>query len=242
MKVLILDNLIKPTNFTGKFAVNFFKESGVNFYFPNVTAKEAQFHFPAIATKPIELIENIQELKRDAIDPGHHFFSLSFEGNLISAMREAISKNKIDLVFIGTELAEAGADSIAIIYEVIRKIKCNLIIIPAGCRYQKIEKVVLPVSASLLPFKGKLDEIYELEYFKGSRFMLMPIGTGEAKPFPELSPCLTPELFKEIQNEFDLVVILGKNLEVCERLFKKDMGILYKQSLRLPLFIYHESE
>ncbi|MEE2772271.1 MAG: hypothetical protein VX712_08635, partial [Bacteroidota bacterium] len=47
------------------------------------------------------------------------------------------------------------------------------------------------------------------------------------------------EWFGEIQQDYDLIFIIGKNLSICDRFLHYKHGITANIDLHLPIFVFH---
>ena len=233
-----------------KYSVEFLKNSAATFHLMNIHEIDFQ------RTKGKTLGEKIQKTLQDLEDqilnlasyspnPKHQFKTIFSSENLINAVRRSLQEYKIDLIFIGTRSQQAHSHPLFgdHAYELVRKIKCNIFAIPTGCKFKKPEKAVFPVDDSLLPENYKKDILEKIEYFRSLEFTLMEIsnndsvfkiGNKESHPVR-----FTKKLFRQIQKQYDFIFIIGKNLNLCDRLLHSEYGFSAKMPIHIPIYVYH---
>ncbi|MDX1762542.1 MAG: universal stress protein, partial [Christiangramia sp.] len=239
MNVLILTDFSETSENAGKYAADFLQKTSANFYLLNIRS----FDFNRSASNALqnELVSTLGQLELDAkklkkysSNKEHKFNTILSSENLISAVRKALVEKKIDLIFIGAASQDEHAHPILgdHAYDVVRKIRCNIVAVPAGCKYVKPKKAVFPVDRSILSYTEQKKVFDELTYLDSSDFTLLEIKDGDLE-YPEnindSSPIKTPvaftkKLFLEIQKEYDIIFILGKNLSICDRLLHSEHG------------------
>lgn len=146
-------------------------------------------------------------------------------------------------------------------YDIIRKIKCTVLAVPEGSVFREIGKIILPIN-----FSAALDDRI-FNFFETPGICLRRnvtvmeiIDSGHLVANPEIPrQLLSSQLHKnnvkfieiqetavydqilltEIQKNYDMIVILGKNLSVCERLLHTKYGIVTAISNELPVLVLH---
>ena len=249
MNVLILTDFSEVSKNASQYAVDFLKNSRVNFHLLNI----GEFNFQPSAKKQwntqlVSTLEKLQhsvkELEDYSNDPKHSFHTRLSSDKLIDSVRVTLSEKKIDLIFIGAVSNDEHAHPILgdHAYDVVRKIKCNIVVVPGNCKYRSPEKIIFPIDHSVFEL-GDIDHIYEsLDYLQPSEIKLMEIGRKAATLRDNLEDGLVDfnsEIFRNIQRKFDMVFVLGKNLNICDRLLHKDHGISTAMKMEIPIFVYH---
>lgn len=254
MNVLILTDFSETSDNAGRYAVDFLKTTDVNFYLLNIHS----FNFNKSASDILEneliitlsaLQKKAKELKKYAGNKRHKFHTILSSENLISAVRKALQEKKIDLIFIGAVSQNEHSHPILgdHAYEVVRKIKCNIIAVPGGCAYENPRKVVFPVDHSILSLEEQRQILENLNYLDSSDFTFLEIKDGDVEyPDSNNSTSLlktpipfTRSLFKNIQNQYDIIFIIGKNLSICDRLLHTEYGFSVNMNIEIPIFVYH---
>lgn len=254
MNVLILTDFSEVSKNAGFYAVDFLKNTGANFHLLNI--REFNFQKSASDTWNTQLVstleklqQSVQKLEAYTANEEHHFHTRLSSDNLIKAVRIALIEKKIDLIFIGAVSHSEHSHPILgdHAYDVVRKIKCNIMVIPGDCSYRPTEKVVFPLDHSLT--SENINKISDrLDYFEPSEFKLLGISETEVSAAKEkiesendmeYLPTFNSDIFRKIQKDFDLVFVLGKNLTICDRLLHKDYGISSAMNMEIPIFVYH---
>ncbi|MCM4157864.1 universal stress protein [Gramella sp. AN32] len=254
MNVLILTDFSETSVNAGKYAIDFLQENAVNFYLLNI--HNFNFHKSASNLLENELVATLDELQtavktlRDYTGNKQHIFRtiLSSE-SLIRAVRNTLVEKKIDLIFIGAVSQDTRSHPILgdHAYDVVRKIKCNIIAVPGGCTYKNLQKVIFPIDHAILSTEEKERVLDNLNYLNSSDFTLLEIKNG-AVEYPNLTsdnkPSKTPvlftkALFRDIQKQFDIIFIIGKNLSICDRLLHTEYGFTAHMNIEIPIFVYH---
>ena len=254
MNVLILTDFSETSTNAGKYAVDFLHDKEVNFHILNIH----NFNFERSASKGLEkeLVSTLDALQSTVDSLGeyskpklHKFDLILSSENLIGAIRKALIDKKIDLIFIGAVSQNEHAHPILgdHAYEVVRKIKCNIIAVPGGCIYEKPEKTVFPVDPAVLAVQEQNNILDKLQFLQSSQFTLLEIKDGDIKypneenrdiPFETPVP-FTRDLFREIQRQFHIIFVVGKNLSICDRLLHSRHGFSAEMNVEIPIFVYH---
>lgn len=254
MNALILTDFSETSENAGRYAVDFLQKTAANFYLLNIH----NFNFTRSASDNLEielvgtlsqLQSGIKMLEKYTRNKEHKFHTLFSSENLIEAVRKALTDNKIDLIFIGAVSQDDHVHPILgdHAYDIVRKIKCNIIAVPTGCIYHNLKKAVFPIDHAILSSEEKDSILDNLDYLKTSEFTLLEIKDGDIEypesiknkiPFKTPVP-FTRELFKNIQRQFDIIFIIGKNLTICDRLLHAEYGFSAHMNVEIPIFVYH---
>lgn len=254
MNVLILTDFSGTSENAGKYATDFLQKTATNFYLLNIH----NFNFKRSASELLEneLVSTLGQLQLDAAklekysgNKKHKFHTILSSENLISAVRKAMTEKKIDLIIIGAASQDDHSHPILgdHAYDVVRKIKCNIIAVPSGCTYKNLKKAVFPVDNSILSAIEQKKILENLPYLDSSNFTHLEIKDGDVEysenddlNIPHKTPVpFTKTLFKEIQKHFDIIFIFGKNLSICDRLLHSEYGFSAKMNVEIPIFVYH---
>jgi len=254
MNVLILTDFSETSDNAGRYAVDFLKATDVNFYLLNIHS----FNFNRSASDILEneliitlseLQKKAKELKKYARNKSHKFHTILSSENLISAVRKALQEKKIDLIFIGAVSQNEHSHPILgdHAYEVVRKIKCNIIAVPGTCDYKTPRKAVFPVDHSILSMEEQRQILKNLNYLNSSDFTFVEVKDGDVEyphSYTDETPLTTPipftrSLFKDIQNQYDIIFVIGKNLSLCDRLLHTEYGFSANMNIEIPIFVYH---
>ena len=249
MNVLILTDFSEVSINAGRYAIDLLREKTVNFHLLNI----AEFNFEdsqdhSWNNQLVGTLERLQKsiatLESYSKQSKHRFHTRLFSDNLIKSVRKSLSEKKIDLIFIGAVSNAKHSHPLLgdHAYDVVRKIKCNIIVVPGNCKFSQPERILFPLDHSLSQ-KIETDAIYNsLDYMPSSEIKTMEIREKTArfqKENMEVIADFNSETFGDIQKKFDLVFVLGKNLNVCDRLLHKEYGISAGMKMEIPIFVYH---
>lgn len=263
MNVLVLTDLSDVAKNAGSYAVQFLGDIPVNFYMLNIELFNPEPNL-AMEKKQValkKLHQRMEELQDISNNKDHKFMALYSESDLVSATRKYALEKKIDLIVMGA--AHKGHSPFTIIgnhtYEVIKKIRCNILTVAEHCKYKPVKKMVLPIdySASLD------DDIFKFftrpGIAEGAAFTVVEIGDSSSRAnsgngqrlFSQMRnrsvnvmPMEGEDIFSEtnlknIQRSFDMIIMLGKNLGICDRFLHSKHGIYSNVTNSLPILVLH---
>ncbi len=254
MNVLILTDFLETSGNAGRYAVDFLQKEQVNFYLLNI--KNFNFNKSAESKLGNEVVTTLEALQKSAKElkaytrnKKHKFNTILSSENLISAVRKALSEKKIDLIFIGA-VSHAEHDHPILgshAYDVVRKIKCNIIAVPGSCSFVDPKKAVFPVDPEILSVNAQDGVVHDLNYLEPLDFTYLEIKDGDIDYHDSSNPNgtiktpvpFTRELFRELQEEFDIIFVVGRNLSICDRLLHAKYGFSAHMDIKIPIFVYH---
>ena len=160
-----MKNILLPTDFSEnswnaiKYALEFYKNTPVNFYILNVTliSTYVSGEIPILPSSNIlettilkqaklELTKLLKKIKEEDSKPNHHFFTISKYDFFIDAVKEQVEEKKIDLIIMGTKGA-SGFSEVVIgtnTGDLITKIKCPVLIIPENSTFIAPKEIAFP--------------------------------------------------------------------------------------------------
>ncbi len=270
MNILILTDFSSTAKHAGKYAVDLFGETAVNFYLLNIQ----NLHFRGIPS-PETLLElkklSEEEIHNQAAELQvyspqllHNFYTIISEENLVAATRRYVNEKKIDLIVMGTSSSEINSKSILGKHtrEIIQKIRCNVLAISERSKFQIPKKFVMPVDTSLNTESNMLWFLNGNIFNELACITVMEIGKSlknipnkngfkshfecEQKSYNydhvefKKAPILNEKLLEEIQDCYNMIVVLGKNLSVCNNLLRSYNGEWAAKTNKLPVLVLHE--
>lgn len=269
MNVLILTDFSEVAENAGNYALQFLKEVPVNFHLLNIglfnsggAGQDCVQGSQELALEKLK--KRVEQLQRSTTNREHNFAFFYSENNLVEGTRKFVDEKRIDLMVMGAVRSSYSEDIMLgnHTYEVIKKVKCNLLAVPENSQYKEPEKILIPIdrSASLdggifqfLDYPGMVKkasvsvmEIVDsphpansvLEPGKGllSQLNNEKVNIAQVKE----SDIYEKHLLKEVQNKFDIIVMLGKNIGVCDRLLHTEHGLYTSISNKLPILMLHK--
>ncbi len=268
MNVLILTDFSQVATNAAKYGIHLFKDMPANFYLFNFDkfdpGEDVILNSTDNQTEAVEnLYKHFKELQSYSTNEEHCFKAVFSEDNLVNATRKFVAEKRIDLIVMGA----AGKDSIknTILgnhtFEIIRKIKCNLLAVPEECLYIIPQKLILPIDYSA-SFDNGLFKFFEhpgitnnaaitvMEiadnslantHHQNPRELVFDYLKSENVKFVEIDEKYihNRRLLQDVQKKYDMIVILGKNLNVCERFLDVKCGVCADVTNKLPILVLH---
>jgi hypothetical protein len=230
----------------------------LNIYDPDPEVKEGMKEITLGRLK--ERVERLQQRagKQHRIT-GHYS-----EEKLVNAARNFVEQYKIDLIVMGAVGSKQRHSTILgrHTFEIISKIKCNILAVAEDSRFKVPKKLLMPFdnSASFSEnnvkflnhpgiFKKAHLEIWE---FAGSENVINANKDGKKEVFAGLNnfkvnfsileePSIQDEnIWLDVQKRFDMIVLLGKNIRICNRLLHNRHGLYATVPNDLPILVLHD--
>lgn len=230
----------------------------LNIYDPNPELPEGKKDITLQRLK--ERVERLQQRagKQHTIT-GHYS-----EEKLVNAARHFVQQYRIDLIVMGAVGSEQRQSTILgkHTFEIISKIKCNILAVAEGSKFRMPKKLLMPFdnSASFnesnIKFlnhpgvfkKARLD-IWEFagaeNFINGSKEIKREIFTGLNNLKVNFSLLQEPliqdeKIWLDVQEKFDMIVLLGKNIRICNKLLHNRHGLYAHVPNRLPILVLHD--
>ncbi len=268
MNVLILTDFSEVSENAGRYALDFLKETPSTVFLLNIQDINLNVGSSEKLGKKMLLISEkmhaaIENLKTYSTNPKHKFhLNLSLD-NLITAVRGCVEEKKIDLIFIGAASKKERKHPLLgnHAYEIIQKIKCNILAVPDKVQFVNPKRMILPIDYSVLSEKKSFQVLSDRNYVKSESLTVLNVNENEnyssnRKMIQELwesdsnenmtftslnkNAFFNSDFLLEIQDKFDVIVILGKNLSISDKLLNSRYGLCSKISNKLPILILHE--
>ncbi|MCM4158276.1 universal stress protein [Antarcticibacterium flavum] len=266
MNVLILTDLSEVAKNAGSYAVQFLGDIPVNFHMLNIELFNPEANLAKekkdLAVKKLK--QRMEELKAISKNEKHTFISHYSESDLVSATRKYAQELKIDLIVMGA--ANRGHSPFTIIgnhtYEVIKKIRCNILAVAEKSQFRPVKKIIFPID-----YSASLDEnifkfftrhgvapeaalsIVEMQVTREGAEAgaginhISRISNRKVDVVPGENKYLFTDVnLKKIQNRFDMIVMLGKNIGICDKFLHTKHGIYSKVTNSLPILVLHGKE
>ena len=183
---------------------------------------------------------------------------------LVNAARDFIKQHKIDLIVMGAVGREQRHSTILgkHTFEIMSKIKCNILAVAEDSKFKKPEKLVMPLDYTAFFDDKNIRFLKNSEIFKRTCLSVWEIlGSGnneherdQAKKeifsglkdlkvnFSALdeTAIYDKSIWTDVQNKFDLIVLLGKNIRICDRLLHNKHGLYTLLPNHLPILVLHD--
>ncbi len=269
MNVLILTDFSEVSDNAGKYALDFLGSTPGQIYVLNIQDIDFNKAAPDVLEQKMldisrKLHKSITLFKRHTKNPNQEFHSILSSDNLINAVRKCVDEKKIDLIFIGAVSLDARHHPLLgnHAYEVVRKIRCNIVAVPGSKKYKKPKTSILPIDYSVLTEEKIYQLIKNCSFVKDTNMTVLEIEENSPRSLKKKAvshslpgmlngatvdyvDMAAPAIFSrdvllEIQDKFDIIVVLGKNLNVCDRLLHTRYGLCSTIDNQLPILVLHE--
>ena len=266
MNVLILTDFSAVSINAAGYSLNLLREVPSNFYVLNIDTSDNYQEMSSDKREDIfreKLRGRIESLRSLSQNPDHRFEALFSRDNLLNATRKYVEEKNIDLIVMGAVRRDFQKHTLIgnHTYEIMKKVKCNLLAIPENSQYVAPREVAIPIDYSVTLDKKVLQFLEHSTVPNETRFTVMEVkekvaveglSSAEEKDlfyplsnrklrFSELETeaVASKEQFMQVQKEFDMLVILGRNLSICDRFLHTEHGLYSSIENRLPILVLH---
>ena len=265
MNVLVLTDLSEVAKNAGSYAVQFLADIPAHFYLLNIKLFHPDQPEPDHANKTRDLALNklqqrVAELREIATNKEHHFSVIYSENDLVGATRKFVEEKKIDLIVMGAANKLHSPNTIIgnHTYEVITKIKCNILAVAENSRYRTPRRMVFPIDYGVSLEQQNLRFLQRPQIAHAAGITVVEVGCEPETRGPENSffeplqnrqmeikkisaaEAFSEERLKRLQQEFDLIVLLGKNINICGQLLHTSQGLYSRVTNELPILVLHQ--
>lgn len=157
-----MKNILIPTDFSENshnainYALRYFAQEPVNFYFLHVSSEAASQdqildgghyasgeNLPTVQGTAALMKEEIKTCQLLAKNSGHRFFPVHESITLVEAIRKQVVEKEIDYILMGTRgnSRRNGGEMGSNTCDVITKVKCPIIVIPESARFKGIRNI-----------------------------------------------------------------------------------------------------
>jgi hypothetical protein len=145
-------------------------------------------------------------------------------------------------------------------FEIISKIKCNILAVPEDVQFRKIQKILMPIDYSVSLDKSSLQFFRESKFLHNTQLSVWELGDTVTPAQRSLKTSAFEGLdqiqvgfFKlndvesydksvwiEFQKKFDVISLLAKNIKICSHIMHSKHGFYLTAPNRLPIFVLHD--
>ena len=268
MKVLILSDFSPVAINATLYALDLLREQQVDFtllniYEPDDDAEEEEKERKRNAVKA-KLEERVQKLRERSVGRPHVITGYYSEEKLLNATRHFMERHQVDLLVMGAVGEELRHDTILgnHTFEIMSKIKCNLLAVPDKKQKDGLQNLLMPLDLSASFKRKNLQFLNEQSIFHRTRLSVWEItNSSEIHPkdnagaqhiFEALneievdfssidkSAVSQEEVWNDVQERFDWIVLMGKNIGICRDLMHNRHGLFTSMPNRLPILVLHD--
>lgn len=279
-----MKNILIPTDFSDNawnaiiYAIELFNRKECIFYLVNVlpitsyTGGEATVYVAPEILQESVLKENREKLKkllgeieRLTDNPKHTFVSAALYGFFTDKIKQEVADKNIDLIIMGTK----GASGIKAVSmgsntgNVITKVSCAVLAIPAGARYSEPKAIGFPTDFQLGYTVNVLKQLKEVVMLHSSALKCLHVSTKKdeltmlqlknrdfLRDYFKNTECsfgtlsekkldVAVQHFVESQN-LDMIVMVAKNLNFLERILFRPRVEKISYHTTVPFLVLHE--
>lgn len=268
MNVLILSDFSEVAINATHYAMDLLQQEKVDFtllniYVPNRDDSEEQREEKKAAILE-RLHVRVQKLTERSEGRDHRVKGHFSEDNLVKAARNYLQDHHVDLLVMGAVGEERRFSTILgdHTFEIMLKVKCNILAVPDNVKFRKPEKLLMPLDASVFLKRKNLRFLNNEDLFRKTHLDVWRIGKSaeaEANEHQIQQEILEgiegvkvtfQHINKEegynmntwtgVQQNYDLVLLPGKNVDMCDHLLNNRHGIYNSMPNRLPILVLHD--
>lgn len=260
MNVLLLSDFSPVAINATHYAMDLLQDHQAHFFLLNISDPEV-----AGKSSTLEILKvRVEKLQQRAGERRHKITGHYSGEKLVNAARDFVQHHKIDLIVMGSVGKEQRNYTILgkHTFEIMSKIKCNILAVAEGSKFKKPKKLLMPIdytaafsekNIQFLNHPGVFNnahvDIWEFTGTSNAETKPDPIKKGifkelkdfklEFSPFPE-SAFFDKSIWLEVQHKFDLIIFLGKNIRICDRLIHNRHGLYTTLPNQLPILVLHD--
>ncbi|MCC8358328.1 universal stress protein [Salinimicrobium sp. ASW11-47] len=268
MNVLLLSDFSKVGINAIHYAMDLLQDQQANFYLLNIYDPDPECidncaeDEKAMTLATLE--ERVQKLQQRSENRPHKVTGHYSEEKLVNAAREFVKKHRIDLIVMGAVGHEQRHSTILgkHTFEIMSKIKCNTLAVAHESEFKKPERLLMPLDYNASFGSKNIRFLKDSEVFKGKHLDIWEIPSvenfgddrniGKKEIFSRLknirvnfstfveSSVYDKTTWADVQNKFDHIVILGKNIRICDLLLHNKDGLYAKVPNQLPILVLHD--
>ncbi len=151
-------------------------------YALHLSIEKSNFYLLHIGnSKDQKLIDFTQKTIQNPKAKGHNFHAIRSTDNLINAIRKTVEEKRIDLIVMGvsaknfSDLQGLGENS----YNVIKKVKCPVLMVPKNFDFKSWDSVYFPVDARIPIPKSSLNLLKKLPVHSRTNFSIWTYNCGQ---------------------------------------------------------------
>lgn len=268
MNILLPTDFSENSKNAAAYAMEFFREVPCTLHLLHVIPAHAEKAGSAsiaisqeVQKKFDQLLEQLEQKKTN---PNHHFTVSCKTNYLIEAVRQQVMEKNIDLILMGTKGStnKEGAVIGKNTSDVMTKVKCPVMAISEKAIYKEHKEILFPTDYKIQYNDKMLGTLRNLTSLSNASVKIMELFNSEEEPSEEqianrlfLQNCFSPKtpslqtyyatkvpdttrLFVANKN-VDMIVVVAKNLNICQKLLKNKQNNQIPFINQLPLLVLH---
>lgn len=182
------------------------------------------------------------------------------EGSFIESIRHVITEEQIDLIMLGNsnkEIFNTGLFFDKKTLEIITKVKCSVVLVPEKSKLDLPQTALLPTDYSITSDYSIFNTLTSLPFVNQTHLSLLAtdqnktLGPSRKHSKDLISKAIRSLEFKSVAeynsasrticiNEFDIVIVMAKNLSIFQELFSTSPASLCLPEV--PILFLHDSK
>ena len=265
MNVLLLSDFSPVAINATHYAMDLLQNQKVNFYLLNIFDPDPHNENRSVKAKTLGILkERVEKLQQRSGERPHKISGHYSEEKLVSAARDFVQQHKIDLIVMGS-VGQAQRNYTILgkhTFEIMSKIKCNILAVAEGSKFKKSRKLLLPIDYTASIDERNIKFLNYPEVFKNADLDIWEFA-GEGETENESDPgkkavftglkdfnvkftrfnepsFYNKSIWLDVQNKFDFIVLFGKNIRICNRLLHNRHGLYTSMPNQLPILVLHD--
>lgn len=262
MNVLLLSDFSPVAINATLYSMDLLHDQQVNFHLLNIYDPDPEVKEGKKDTLG-RLKERVERLQQRA-GKQHKITGHYSEEKLVNAARNFVEQFKIDLIVMGAVGNERRPATILgkHTFEIISKIKCNILAVAEDSKFRQPKKLLMPFDNSASFSENNIKFLnhpgifkiahLEIREFAGSGNLINGNTEGQKGVFAGLNnfkvnfsllqePSMKDDnIWLDVQKKFDMIVLLGKNIRICNRLLHNRHGLYATVPNMLPILVLHD--
>ncbi len=281
-----MKQILIPTDFSEnswnaiQYALAFFKNTPCNFYFLHVTliTNYGASEFPIFPSAEvidktllkegkITLKSLVKKIKKEYLNPNHHFHLINTYNYFIDAVKEQIKDKGIDMIVMGTKGA-SGLSEIVIgsnTGDLITQIQCPVLVIPEKAVFSIPEEIAFPTDYNIFYPTMILNSLVEMSKMYNSAIRILHIAKKDEKltDFQLENRTFLDDFFigkkhsfhritnKKIEDgiqcfvesrNINMIVMVAKNVNLFQRILFRPTVEEISYHIEIPFLVLHEQK
>lgn len=264
MNILLPTDFSENARNAAAYAMNFFRSTPCTFHLLHVIPVPADqvgsayiTTSPGVQKKFDELLDWLSSIR---VNPDHNF-KISFKANyLIEAVRQEVQDKNIDLILMGTKGSSNKQGTVIgkNTSDVMMKVKCPVLAISEKAVYREHKEILFPTDYKVEYNDKMLSTLLNISSLCRASVKILELFHSEKEPSAEqlanrnfLQNSFGPNIpqlqtyysespgFFSSNKEVDMIVMVAKNLNICQKLLKNHPDNQIPFIRQLPLLVLH---
>ncbi|WP_424493076.1 universal stress protein [Salinimicrobium sp. GXAS 041] len=268
MNILLPTDFSENSRNAAVYAMQFFKDVPCTLHLLHVVPASSAEHGSGLKAGSRGVQEKftnfITTLKSCKTNPEHQITTTCKVNFLIEAVRQQVLEKSIDLILMGTKGSgnKAGAVIGKNTADVMTKVKCPVLAISENAVYKQHKEILFPTDYKIQYNTKMLETLLNLTSLSKAQVKILELFNTEKEPSEEqlanrifLQNFFSPKvpmlqtyysskvpdktrLFAKNKN-VDMIVMVAKNLNICQKLLKNQQNNQIPFINQLPLLVLH---